>query len=76
MIDLSPPIIERDENGRPLRKGYIPVGEKIQKELREMKTRESELKQLRRKHNTLRQSIPNLAADNDDGDEINGGIDE
>lgn len=36
--------IERDEKGRPLRKGFIPVEEKIQTELKDIKSRESELK--------------------------------
>lgn len=57
--EFSPPIIERDENGRPIRRGYVPVEEKIQRELRDLKTRESELK----KHNRmckLRQSQPDL----------------
>lgn len=52
---MTPPIIERDETGRPLRKGFVPVEEKIQKELRDLKTRESELKRLRRQ-NTSRTS--------------------
>lgn len=36
--------IERDEKGRPLRKGFIPVEEKIQTELKDIKSRETELK--------------------------------
>ncbi|CAO1435864.1 unnamed protein product [Diamesa serratosioi] len=36
--------IERDEKGRPLRKGFIPVEEKIQTELKDIKSRECELK--------------------------------
>lgn len=38
--------IERDTKGRPIRKGYVPVEEKIQSELRDLKTRETELKRL------------------------------
>lgn len=57
--EISPPIIERDAEGRPLRRGYVPVEEKIQKELRDLKNRECELKRLRR-INKLRQSQPNL----------------
>lgn len=60
-----PPIIERDEAGRPVRRGYVPVEEKIQKELREMRSRESELKRLRR-NSTMRQSQPDLLDDIDD----------
>lgn len=46
---MSPPIITRTAEGKPVRKGYVPVEEKIQKELREMKDREHELKRMRRK---------------------------
>jgi hypothetical protein len=38
--------IERDTRGRPIRKGYVPVEEKIQCELRDLKNRETELKRL------------------------------
>lgn len=38
--------IERDVKGRPVRRGYIPVEEKIQSELRDLKSRECELKRL------------------------------
>lgn len=57
--EFSPPIIERDENGRPIRRGFVPVEEKIQRELRDLKTRETELK----RHNRLsklRRSQPDL----------------
>lgn len=57
--EFSPPIIERDEHGRPLRRGYIPVEEKIQTELRDLKNRESELKR-RNRMSKLRQSQPDL----------------
>lgn len=63
--EISPPIIERDDEGRPLRRGYVPVEEKIQKELRDIKSRESELKRLRRL-NKLRQSQPDLLDDIND----------
>lgn len=62
--DISPAIIERDDDGRPVRRGYIPVEEKIQKELRDLKTRECELKKLRRM-SKLRQSQPDLLDDID-----------
>lgn len=38
--------IERDTRGKPIRKGYVPVEEKIQNELRDLKNRETELKRL------------------------------
>lgn len=46
---VSPPIITRTPEGKPVRKGYVPVEEKIQKELQEMKDREQELKKMRKK---------------------------
>lgn len=52
----TPPIIERDSNGRPIRRGYVPVEEKIQKELRDLKNRESELKRLRKQNRMASQS--------------------
>lgn len=44
---IAPPV--RDAEGKPLRKGFVPVEEKIQKELREMRHREVELKIQRQK---------------------------
>lgn len=44
--EIERPAIERDTQGRPVRKGFIPVEEKIQSELRDLKNRESELKRL------------------------------
>lgn len=55
--------VERDENGRPIRKGFVPVEEKILSELRDLKNRETELK-MRRKL-TLHISRPNNL-DNDE----------
>lgn len=52
---VSSAVIERDADGRPVRRGFIPVEEKIQKELRDLRSRETELKRLRRQ-NELRQS--------------------
>lgn len=46
MGNIEKPTIERDVKGRPIRKGFIPVEEKIQSELRDLKTREGELKRL------------------------------
>lgn len=54
----SPPVIERDAHGKPIRRGFIPVEEKIQKELRDIRSRETELKRMRR--NQMRQSQPDL----------------
>ncbi|CAH0625202.1 unnamed protein product [Chrysodeixis includens] len=46
---VAPPPISRTPEGKPVRKGYVPVEEKIQKELQEMKDREHELKKMRKK---------------------------
>lgn len=46
---VAPPVITRTPEGKPVRKGYVPVEEKIQKELQEMKDREHELKKMRKK---------------------------
>lgn len=46
---IVPVVITRTAEGKPMRKGYVPVEEKIQKELREMKDREHELKRMRKK---------------------------
>lgn len=48
-LALSPAVITRTPEGKPVRKGYVPVEEKIQKELRDMKDREHELKKMRKK---------------------------
>lgn len=45
------PVIERDTKGKVIRKGYIPVEEKIQCELRDLKIRETELKRLHNRSN-------------------------
>ncbi|XP_038212397.1 uncharacterized protein LOC119832742 [Zerene cesonia] len=46
---VAPTAITRTPEGKPVRKGYVPVEEKIQKELQEMKNREHELKKMRKK---------------------------
>ncbi|CAG4961305.1 unnamed protein product [Colias eurytheme] len=46
---VAPAAITRTPEGKPVRKGYVPVEEKIQKELQEMKNREHELKKMRKK---------------------------
>ncbi|KAH8265147.1 hypothetical protein KR044_002097, partial [Drosophila immigrans] len=71
---LSQGAIERDSEGRPLRRGYVPVEQKIQRELQDLKSRESELKRLRklnRQHmlDKLQLSTDDEAdADDDDDD--------
>lgn len=57
-LQTSPNAIERDEKGRPIRRGFVPVEEKIQTELRDLKNRETELK-IQRKQK-LRDSKSNL----------------
>lgn len=52
----TPPTIERDSKGKPIRRGYVPVEEKIQKELRDLKNRETELKRLRKQNRMASQS--------------------
>ncbi|KAH8366951.1 hypothetical protein KR200_006203 [Drosophila serrata] len=37
-VTLSPAAIERDLEGRPLRRGYVPVEQNIQQELQDLKT--------------------------------------
>jgi len=61
-VTLSPAAIERDSEGRPLRRGYVPVEQKIQRELQDLKSRESELKRLRKinRQNTLKASLDKL----------------
>lgn len=46
---IAPAVISRTPEGKPVRKGFVPVEEKIQKELQEMKDREHELKKMRKK---------------------------
>lgn len=62
-IELSEPTqrapIERDEYGRPVRKGYVPVKDKIQQELQDLESREAELK-------VLRKSLPIFNNNNND----------
>ncbi|XP_013191553.1 uncharacterized protein LOC106135730 [Amyelois transitella] len=48
-VQMPPAAITRTPEGKPVRKGFVPVEEKIQKELREMKDREHELKRMRKK---------------------------
>lgn len=67
----TPPVIERDSNGRPIRRGYIPVEEKIQRELRDLKNRESELKRLRKQKRIASQSdLLELNYGSDSGEDL------
>lgn len=67
----TPPVIERDSNGRPIRRGYIPVEEKIQKELRDLKNRETELKRLRKQKRIASQSdLLELNYGSDSGEDL------
>lgn len=50
--EIERPAIERDTQGRPVRKGFIPVEEKIQSELRDLRNRESELKKLHKRNDS------------------------
>ncbi|XP_039499300.1 uncharacterized protein LOC120456498 [Drosophila santomea] len=67
-VTLSSAGIERDSEGRPLRRGYVPVEQKIQRELQDLKSRESELKRLRKinRQNTLKASLDKLQLSTDD----------
>ncbi|XP_068158046.1 protein kinase 3 [Drosophila tropicalis] len=64
----SPTAIERDSEGRPLRRGYVPVEQKIQRELQDLKSRETELKRQRKlnRQNTLKASLDKLQLSTDD----------
>lgn len=57
-LQTAPNAIERDEKGRPVRRGFVPVEEKIKNELNDLKHRETELKQQRKQK--LRDSKSNL----------------
>ncbi|XP_020802885.1 uncharacterized protein LOC110179617 isoform X2 [Drosophila serrata] len=61
-VTMSPAAIERDSDGRPLRQGYVPVEQKIQQELQDLKSREKELKRVRKinRQNTLKVSLDKL----------------
>jgi hypothetical protein len=67
-LQRSPAAIERDDKGKPIRRGFVPVQEKIQSELRDLKSRETELKTQRKQK--LRESKTNLL----DYDERYGGL--
>ncbi|XP_067635373.1 uncharacterized protein mdu isoform X2 [Eurosta solidaginis] len=55
-VTMTPPHIERDADGRVIRRGYVPAEIKIQKEIKDLKAREHELK----KRNKFRQSTSDL----------------
>lgn len=64
-VTTPPPSKALIPSDKPLRKGYVPIQERIQSELREMKNREDELKIERRK------SQPDLMAALENSDEEN-----
>ncbi|XP_055535310.1 uncharacterized protein LOC129724431 [Wyeomyia smithii] len=67
----TPRVIERDSNGKPIRRGYVPVEEKIQKELLDLKNRESELKRFRKQNRIASQSnLLELSYESDSGEEL------
>ncbi|KAH8366941.1 hypothetical protein KR200_005365 [Drosophila serrata] len=70
-VTLSPAVIERDSEGRPLRRGYVPVEQKILQELQDLKSRETELKRLRKnkRQNTLKASLQLSTDDKADADD-------
>lgn len=49
---LSPVAVSKLPEGKLVRKGFVPVEEKIQKELKDLKDREQELKKFRKKNTT------------------------
>lgn len=53
---LIPAVAERDDEGKPIRRGFVPVEVKIKKELNDLKSRENELKRYRK----LTNSTPDL----------------
>ncbi len=53
----SPPIIERDEHGKPIRKGFVPVEEKMKNEIKDLKVRESELRLKRSQFQASKSSL-------------------
>lgn len=53
---LIPAVAERDNDGKPIRRGFVPVEVKIRKELNDLKSRENELKRFRK----LTNSTPDL----------------
>ncbi|KAH8392980.1 hypothetical protein KR200_007210 [Drosophila serrata] len=65
----SLPYQGRDTQYSPAtRRGYVPVEQKIQRELQDLKSRETELKRLRKnnRHNTLKASLDKLQISRDD----------
>jgi len=68
----KPVAIERDVKGRPVRRGYIPVEEKIQSELRDLKSRECELKKLHKLNVSDDDYNSSDELDNSDWNPING----
>lgn len=65
-------LIERDKKGKPIRRGYVPVEEKIQTELRDLKNRETELKRLHKLNDSEDEMISSDEVDSSDWSPING----
>ncbi|XP_012161531.1 uncharacterized protein LOC101450872 isoform X2 [Ceratitis capitata] len=64
-VTMTPPHIERDAEGRVIRRGYVPAEVKIQKEIKDLQAREHELK----KRNKFRQSTSDLLEAMENGNE-------
>ncbi|VVC98260.1 uncharacterized protein LOC126964557 [Leptidea sinapis] len=66
---LPPEAITRAPEGKPVRKGFVPVEEKIQKELQDMKNREHELKRMRKKYKPFDLELSDNETDSESEDE-------
>ncbi|KAL5278558.1 hypothetical protein ACFFRR_003289 [Megaselia abdita] len=69
---LIPAVAERDDEGKPIRRGFVPVEVKIRKELHDLKSRENELKRFRKLTNStpdLLDAIENEFQESEDDDE-------
>lgn len=70
-VTMTPPHIERDAEGRVIRRGYVPAEVKIQKEIKDLQAREHELKKrnkFRQSTSDLLESIENDIVETDDED--------
>lgn len=68
-VVTTPPIISRTPEGKPVRKGYVPVEEKIQRELQDMKDREHELKKMRKKQKPFDLELSDVETSSESEDE-------
>lgn len=66
---LNPIAVSKLPEGKLVRKGFVPVEEKIQKELKDLKDREQELKKLRKKSSSYQLDFSSLE-DSDKEDDI------